>query len=217
MDDYNRYVTAVNKIFDYLEKMKAGWNNLDNKNYIESVEEFKSVVTSKADLMKQPPTVQVDMSEVTESAPPVSEETQAATTEAKEEATSTSEETPAEEPTQEDSLEEVQQPVETPVVPQEAQVAIPELPTTDPMPSPIPQVQMPTAAPEVGEMVQPATEPVAQQVLPQEVQQISQTVTEQPVAAQPVEAPAEQEVVGIPDITNIPPAPATGNMEVLGQ
>ena len=75
MDDYNRYVTAVNKIFDYIEKMKAGWNNLDNKNYIESVEEFKSVVTTKADLMKQPPTVKVDMSEISE-APKESAETQ---------------------------------------------------------------------------------------------------------------------------------------------
>ena len=25
-----------NKIFDYLSKMKAGWNNLDNHNYIET-------------------------------------------------------------------------------------------------------------------------------------------------------------------------------------
>lgn len=66
MDDYNRYVTAVNKIFDYLEKLKVGWNNIDNKNYIESIDEFKSVVTSKAELIKQPPTVKVDMSDITD-------------------------------------------------------------------------------------------------------------------------------------------------------
>ena len=60
MDDYNRYVTAVNKIFDYLEKMKAGWNNLDNKNYIEAIDEFKGVVTSKANEFKKPPTVQLE-------------------------------------------------------------------------------------------------------------------------------------------------------------
>ena len=41
MSDYNQYITAVNKIFDYLEKMKAGWNNLDNINYIENIEQFK--------------------------------------------------------------------------------------------------------------------------------------------------------------------------------
>ena len=35
MSDYNDYITAVNKIFDYLAKMKAGWNNQDNMNYIE--------------------------------------------------------------------------------------------------------------------------------------------------------------------------------------
>ena len=57
MDDYNRYVTAVNKIFDYLEKMKAGWNNIDNKNYIDSIDEFKGVVTSKANEFKKAPTV----------------------------------------------------------------------------------------------------------------------------------------------------------------
>ena len=58
MDDYNSYVTAVNKIFDYLEKMKAGWDALDNKNYISSIEEYKNVVISKAAEMKKPPKVQ---------------------------------------------------------------------------------------------------------------------------------------------------------------
>ena len=62
MDDYTRYVTAVNKIFDYTEKLKAGWNNLDNKNYIEKIEDYKSVVTSKAELIKRPPTVDVEKS-----------------------------------------------------------------------------------------------------------------------------------------------------------
>ena len=60
MDDYNRYVTAVNKIFDYLEKMKAGWNNNDNKNYIDNIDEFKTVVTSKAEEFKKPPTVTLE-------------------------------------------------------------------------------------------------------------------------------------------------------------
>lgn len=60
MDDYTRYVTAVNKIFDYIEKMKAGWNNLDNRNYIDSINEYKSIVTSKAELIKRPPTVAIE-------------------------------------------------------------------------------------------------------------------------------------------------------------
>ena len=53
MSDYNAYVTSVNKIFDYLTKMKAGWTSLDNKNYIESIEEYKQVVIQNAESFKQ--------------------------------------------------------------------------------------------------------------------------------------------------------------------
>ena len=52
MSDYNAYVTSVNKIFDYLSKMKVGWSSLDNRNYIESIEEYKQVVIQKADEFK---------------------------------------------------------------------------------------------------------------------------------------------------------------------
>jgi hypothetical protein len=52
MSDYNAYVTSVNKIFDYLSKMKVGWSSLDNKNYIESIEEYKQVVVQNADKFK---------------------------------------------------------------------------------------------------------------------------------------------------------------------
>lgn len=52
MSEYNEYVTAVNKIFDYLNKMKTGWNSMDNKNYIESIEEYKQVVVQAADKFK---------------------------------------------------------------------------------------------------------------------------------------------------------------------
>ena len=55
MDDYTQYVTSVNKIFDYLEKLKAGWNNQDNKNYIDSISDYKNAVTSKAEDFKKPP------------------------------------------------------------------------------------------------------------------------------------------------------------------
>lgn len=60
MDDYNRYVTAVNKIYDYLEKMKAGWNNSDNKNYIDNIDDFKNIVISQAEEFKKPPTVKLE-------------------------------------------------------------------------------------------------------------------------------------------------------------
>ena len=53
MSEYNQYVTAVNKIFDYLEKMKAGWNNIDNNNYIESIEEYKNIIIKNAKAFKE--------------------------------------------------------------------------------------------------------------------------------------------------------------------
>ena len=54
MSEYNQYVTAVNKIFDYLAKMKAGWKNIDNENYIASIEEYKQVVINGAEKFKSP-------------------------------------------------------------------------------------------------------------------------------------------------------------------
>lgn len=53
MSEYKEYVTAVNKIFDYLSKMKTGWDNLDNLNYIESIEEYRETVASNVDLFKK--------------------------------------------------------------------------------------------------------------------------------------------------------------------
>ena len=52
MSDYNTYVTSINKIFDYLSKMKVGWSSLDNKNYIESIEEYKKDIIQNADKFK---------------------------------------------------------------------------------------------------------------------------------------------------------------------
>lgn len=54
MSDYNKFVTAINKVFDYLNKMKVGWNDQDNLNYIESIEEYKSVVVANANIFKTP-------------------------------------------------------------------------------------------------------------------------------------------------------------------
>ena len=55
MSEYNQYVTAINKIFDYLAKMKAGWNSLDNINYIESIESYRQIVAKSAELFKKTP------------------------------------------------------------------------------------------------------------------------------------------------------------------
>ena len=54
MKDYNDYVTAINKIFDYVSKMKAGWNNTDNFANIEKIDEFKSLVANCANDFKKP-------------------------------------------------------------------------------------------------------------------------------------------------------------------
>ena len=55
MSEYNQYVTAINKIFDYVAKMKAGWNSLDNLNFIETIEEYKQIVALKAEVFKESP------------------------------------------------------------------------------------------------------------------------------------------------------------------
>ena len=54
MDDYNAYVTAVNKIYDFVAKVKAGWENQDNFAYIDKIEELKNAVTGCADEYKKP-------------------------------------------------------------------------------------------------------------------------------------------------------------------
>ena len=62
MSDYNKYVTAVNKIFDLIGKMKIGWNNIDNINYIESIEEYRQQVAANAEQFKKelPPDKQLE-------------------------------------------------------------------------------------------------------------------------------------------------------------
>ncbi len=54
MSEYNQYITAVNKIFDYLSKMKVGWNSPDNLSYIESIEEYKESVVKNLSLFEKP-------------------------------------------------------------------------------------------------------------------------------------------------------------------
>ncbi len=48
MSDYNKYVLAVNKIFDCITKMKTNWTSQDNINYIETIEEYRQIVIDDA-------------------------------------------------------------------------------------------------------------------------------------------------------------------------
>ena len=52
MNNYNSYVDAINKIFEYLELMKKELDDQNNLNYIESIEEYKNAIISNADLLK---------------------------------------------------------------------------------------------------------------------------------------------------------------------
>ena len=54
MKEYNEYITAINKIFDYISKMKVGWSDKDNLNYIESIEEYKTIVVNSLNAFKEP-------------------------------------------------------------------------------------------------------------------------------------------------------------------
>lgn len=52
MNNYNSYVDAINKIFEYLELMKKELDDQNNLNYIESIEEYKDAIISNADLLR---------------------------------------------------------------------------------------------------------------------------------------------------------------------
>lgn len=73
MSEYNQYITAVNKIFDYLSKMKVGWDNLDNLNYIDSIEEYRQVVISSLELFKAPQQTQQPKAPTAQSKPKIEE------------------------------------------------------------------------------------------------------------------------------------------------
>ena len=54
MNEYNDYVSAVNKIFDYINKMRTGWDSQDNISHIENIEEYKQVVVANVETFKKP-------------------------------------------------------------------------------------------------------------------------------------------------------------------
>ena len=48
MSDYNKYVLAVNKIFEVIGKIKNKYTDKDNTGYIANIEEYKQVVVNSA-------------------------------------------------------------------------------------------------------------------------------------------------------------------------
>ncbi len=53
MSEYNRYVLAVNKIFELINQMKEKLPDQDNINYIENIEEYKKGITNNAKLFNK--------------------------------------------------------------------------------------------------------------------------------------------------------------------
>lgn len=53
MSEYDQYVAAVNKIFEYITKMKAAIKDQDNQNLIESIEQYKQIIINSANLFSK--------------------------------------------------------------------------------------------------------------------------------------------------------------------
>lgn len=53
MNEYESYVTEVNKIFSLLEKLKNSWTNNDNLNHIEDINEYKKAVIQAANFLEK--------------------------------------------------------------------------------------------------------------------------------------------------------------------
>ncbi len=65
MDDYTKYVMAVNKIFECVEKMKSAWTNQDNLNYLKKIEDYKALVIEQSKVIQQESNVNVQKKETT--------------------------------------------------------------------------------------------------------------------------------------------------------
>ena len=52
MNNYNNYVDAINKIFEFLEIMKKELPDQDNLSYIASIEEYKDAIIENAEIIK---------------------------------------------------------------------------------------------------------------------------------------------------------------------
>ena len=53
MNEYESYVTEINKIFSLLEKLKNSWTNNDNLNHIEDINEYKRAVIQAANFLEK--------------------------------------------------------------------------------------------------------------------------------------------------------------------
>ena len=63
MSEYNKYVEAVNKIFELVAKMRVNYPDQDNLALLESIEENKQIVITNAKLFnKQTQKVQTNPS-----------------------------------------------------------------------------------------------------------------------------------------------------------
>lgn len=65
MSEYNQYVDAVNKIFEYIENLKLAIIDPDNLSAIENIESYKQIVIANANLFSQN-SVSVNTQEVDE-------------------------------------------------------------------------------------------------------------------------------------------------------
>ena len=238
MHDYNQYVTAINKIFDYIEKMKAGWDNQDNMNYIEKIEAFQTTVTGCASEFKKPPSHIEEEEEVVEQPEEVTEDTIEEPQTEGEEKEEIKEEEKVEE-TVEEKKEEENSPLpaiqagtapiaeETPTPTTETEQAAPQE-TQEGQAEPT-AIELPEA-PEVPPVLpQPAEQQVTVPVVDQTTQPAGQDVTtpapEQPAspteeaAAQtptPTEATqAEGTTQEVPATTSQPAAPTEGLKPVI--
>ena len=149
MPDYNQFVTAVNKIYDYISKMKVGWNSQDNLNYIESIEEYKSAVIGHADVFKTP-------------APPI-ESTKETAEKKEEKPQENSAPQAAPEKLQENSTPQpVTEKLQESSAPQQPAVQIPQV-TQQAAPQPAPQQQSPIpAVQQIPQIQQQAPTPVTE-------------------------------------------------------
>lgn len=51
--DYNTYATAINKIFECINKMKTAWPSPANIANIEKIEEYRKVIVEKSKQLQE--------------------------------------------------------------------------------------------------------------------------------------------------------------------
>lgn len=64
MTEYDQYVTAVNKIFEIISKLKATIQDQDNQALIENIEQYKQIIVNSANLFSKEKAPGSDMEEL---------------------------------------------------------------------------------------------------------------------------------------------------------